>query len=130
MEGGRVVGVACNVKFTSVSGNEGIFAHKALSGEAEVKLPEDMVESFGKKLCPLLDECGSSRNFIGQIIKIFEQFMVDAAALHTEEEMDQLDKPQLPVTGKILFRVFDKLGSIAGHVIHDRPERGFDLLRE
>lgn len=108
MEGGRVVGVACNVKFTSVSGNEGIFAHKALSGEAEVKLPEDMVESFGKKLCPLLDECGSSRNFIGQIIKIFEQFMVDAAALHTEEEMDQLDKPQLPVTGKILFRVFDK----------------------
>ena len=65
MEGGRVVGVACNVKFTSVSGNEGIFAHKALSGEAEVKLPEDMVESFGKKLCPLLDECGSSRNFIG-----------------------------------------------------------------
>lgn len=34
--------------------------------------------------------------------------MVDAAASHAEEEMDQLDKPQLPVTGKILFRVFDK----------------------
>ena len=34
--------------------------------------------------------------------------MVDAAASHAEEEMDQLDKPQLPVTGKILSRVFDK----------------------
>lgn len=108
MEGGRILWVACNVKLTSVRGNEGIPAPKPLCGEPEVKLRKDVVESFRKEFGPLPEEGGSSRDFIGQEIKIFQQFMVDAAASHAEEEMDQLDKPQLPVTGKILSRVFDK----------------------
>lgn len=108
MEGGRILWVACNVKLTSVRGNEGIPAPKPLWWEPEVKLRKDVVESFRKEFSPLPDEGGSSRDFIGQEIKIFQQFMVDAAASHAEEEMDQLDKPQLPVTGKILSRVFDK----------------------
>ncbi len=44
--------------------------------------------------------------------------------------MDELYKPKLAATGKILLRVFDELGSIAGHVVHDGPEGGLDLLRE
>ena len=56
--------------------------------------------------------------------------MADAAASHAEEEMDQLYKPQLPVPCKILSGVFNKLGSVAGHGIHDCPECGLDLLWE
>lgn len=68
----------------------------------EVKLPEDVAEGFWEEFCPLLNEGGSRRDFIRQEIKIFQQFMADAAAFHAEEEMDQLDKPQPAVTGKIL----------------------------
>ena len=63
-------------------------------------------------------------------ILIFEQFMVDTAAPHAEKEMDEMYKPKLAATGKILLRVFDELGGIAGHVVHDCPEGGLDLLRE
>ena len=56
--------------------------------------------------------------------------MADAAASHAEEEMDQLYKPQLPVTCKILSGVFDKPGGVAGHGVHDCPERRPDLLWE
>ncbi len=52
----------------------------------------------------------------------FQQFMADAAAFHTKEETDQPHKPQFPVTCKILSRVFDKWGNVAGHVVHDCPE--------
>lgn len=82
MEGGRVLRVSGNVKFAAVSGNKGIPAHKALRGEAEIKLPEDVVESFRKELCALLDEGGSRGDILGQEIKIFQQFMVDASASH------------------------------------------------
>lgn len=93
MEGGRILWVACNVKFTSVRGNEGIPAPKPLCGEPEVKLRKDVVESFRKEFGPLPEEGGSSRDFIGQEIKIFQQFMFDAAAFHAEEETDQLSPP-------------------------------------
>ncbi len=130
MEGGRVLWVPGNVKFAAVRGNEGIPAHKAFWREAEVELAEDVPESFRKELGALLDESGSSRDFIRQEIKIFEQFMADAAASHGEKETDQLYKPQLPVPCKILSGVFNKLGSVAGHGIHDCPECGLDLLWE
>ncbi len=130
MESGRVLWIAGNVKFASVCGNKGILAHKPFRREEEIKLAEDVVEGFGKKLCPLPDEGRSSGNIIGQEIKIFQQFMADAAAFHAEEEMDQLNKPQFPVTCKILSRVFDKWGNVAGHGVHDCPERGLDLLWE
>ena len=122
--------VSGNVKFAAVSGNKGIPAHKALRGEAEIKLPEDVVESFRKELCTLLDEGRSRRDILGQEIKIFEQFMADASASHAEEEMDQLYKPQLPAACKILSGVVDKPGGIAGHGVHDCPERRLDLLWE
>lgn len=99
-------------------------------GGTEVKLPEDVAESFWEEFSALLDEGGSRWNIIGQEIKIFQQFMVDASASYAEEETEQLDKPQLPVTGKIFSRVFNKLGSVTGHVIHDCPESGLDLLSE
>ncbi len=130
MKGGRVLWVPCNVKSASVCGNEGIPAHKPLCRETEVEPPEDVPESFREELCPLLDESGSRGDLIGQETKMFQQFMADAATFHAEKEMDQLYKPQFPVTGKVLSWVFDKLGSVAGHVVHDRPERGLDLLWE
>ncbi|NBJ99781.1 hypothetical protein D5282_21425 [bacterium 1xD8-48] len=75
-------------------------------------------------------EGGSSGGFLGQEIKIFQQFMVDTAAFHAEKETDKLDKPKFTVTCKILSRVFDELGNVAGYGIHDCPECGLDLLRE
>jgi len=96
----------------------------------EVKLPEEMEEGFWEEFCPLLNEGGSRRDFIRQEIKILHQFIIDAVAFHTEEKMNQLDKPQLAVTGKILLGIFNELGSITGHVVHNCPECGFDLLRE
>ena len=56
--------------------------------------------------------------------------MADAAAFHAEEEVEQLYKPQLSITRKILSRVFDKLRDVAGHGINDSPESRFDLLWE
>ena len=56
--------------------------------------------------------------------------MADAAASHAEEEADQLYKAHLAIAGKVLSRVFDKLGSVTGHSVHDCPKCGFDLLRE
>ena len=56
--------------------------------------------------------------------------MTDAATFHAEEEMNELNKPQLAVASKILTRVFDKPGRVACHGVHDCPEGGFDLLRE
>ena len=87
------MGAACNVEFASISGNEGIPAHKPFGRKTEVKLPKDVVESFCEEFSPLLDEGGSSGNFIGQEIEIFQQFMADAAAFHAEEEMDELYEP-------------------------------------
>lgn len=55
--------------------------------------------------------------------------MVDAAAFHREKETDELSKAQLTVTGKVLFWFFNEAGSVAGHVVHDRPKSGLDLLR-
>lgn len=130
MEGGRVLGIAGNVKFASVSGNEGIPAHKPFWWETEVKLAEDVAEGFREKFCTLLDEGGRGRDLIGQEIEIFQQFMPDAAAFHAEEEMDQLYESKFAVTGKILAGVFDKPGSIAGHGVHDCPKCGLDLLRK
>lgn len=98
MEGGRVLRVACNVKRATIYSNEGITAQELLWREAEVKLFEDVVKGFGKKFCTLLDESGSCRDFIRQEIKIFEQFIVDTAGFHGEEEMDQLYKPEFAVT--------------------------------
>ena len=130
MEGGSVLWVSGNVKFAPVSGNEGIPAHKTPGRETEVKVFENVTESFWEKLSPLLNEGGSSGDFLRQEIKIFQQFMIDTSAFHAEEEMDELDKPQFPVTGKILFGVFDKAGRVAGHVVHDCPECGLNLLWE
>ncbi len=93
MEGGRVQGVTGNVESASVCGNKGISAHKPICGEAEVKLPEDVLESFREEFCPLLYEGRSRGDFIRQEIEIFQQFMADAAAPHAEEEMDELYKP-------------------------------------
>lgn len=62
-------------------------------GGTEVKLPEDVAESFWEEFSALLDEGGSRWNIIGQEIKIFQQFMFDAAAFHAEEETDQLSPP-------------------------------------
>ena len=56
--------------------------------------------------------------------------MVDAAAFHREKETDELSKAQLTVTGKVLFWFFNEAGSVAGHVVHDRPKSGLDLLRK
>lgn len=83
-----------------------------------------MPERFREKLSPLLDESRSSGDIIGEEIKIFQKFVVDAAALQVEEEMDHLAKAQFLVTSKILFGVFDKVGSATGHVVHDCPESG------
>ena len=88
MESGRVLGIACNVKFAAVRSNEGILPHKSLSWESEIKLTENVPESLWEELCPLLNERGSRRDFIGKEIKIFQQFMADASAFHAEEEMD------------------------------------------
>ena len=130
MEGGRVLGVARNVKFASVCGNERILSPKSFCWKTEIKLCEDMPKGFRKEFSPLLDEGGSRGDFVGKEIKIFQKFMTDTAAFHAEEEMNQLNKPQLAVASKILTRVFDKLGRVAGHGIHDCPESGFDLLWE
>lgn len=51
----------------------------------------DVQESFREEFCPLLDEGGSCGDFIGQEIKISQQFMVDVAAFHTKEETDELN---------------------------------------
>lgn len=88
LEGGRVLWIVCNVKFAAVRGNEGILRHKPLCLESEIKLPEDVPESFREELCPLPDEGGSRRDLIRKEIKIFQQFMADAAAFHAEEEVD------------------------------------------
>ena len=72
MEGGRIPGVACNVKFAAVRSNEGILSHKPLCREPEIKLPEDVPEGFREELCPLLDEGGSRGDFIWEKIKIFQ----------------------------------------------------------
>ena len=64
----------------------------------EIKLPEE--EGFWEEFCPLLNKGGSRRDFIRQEIKILHQFIIDAATFHAEEEMNQLDKPQLAVTVK------------------------------
>lgn len=130
MEGGRVLGIAGNIKFAPVRSNEGILSHKPAWREAEVELGEDVAEGFREELGPLLDEGRSRGDLLGKEIKIFEQFMADTAAPHAEKEMDDLDKVQLAATGKILFRVFDERGSVAGHGIHNCPESGLDLLRE
>ena len=58
---GRVLRVACNVKFAVVCGNEGIPAHKPFCRKMEVKLPEDVAEGFRKEFCPLLNEGGSRK---------------------------------------------------------------------
>ena len=68
MEGGRGLRVARNVKFAAVRDNEGILSHNSLCGKAEVKLPEDMPESFREEFGPLLDESGSRGNLIRQEI--------------------------------------------------------------
>ena len=93
MERGSVPWVSGNVKFAPVSGNEGIPAHNTPGRETEVKVFENVTESFREKLGPLLNECGSGGDFPGQEIEIFQQFMVDTAAFHAEEETDQLSPP-------------------------------------
>ena len=72
MEGGRGLGVACNVKFASVYGNERILSPKSFCWETEIKLSEDMPKGFRKEFCPLLNEGGSRGDFIGKEIKIFQ----------------------------------------------------------
>ena len=93
MKSGRGLWVAGNVKFASVCGNEGIPAHKPFWQEAKVKMAKDVPERFREEFCPLLDKSESSRDLVGQEIKIFQQFMSDAAAFHAEEETDQLYPP-------------------------------------
>ena len=93
MKSGRGLWVAGNVKFASVRGNEGIPAHKPFLQEAKVKMAKDVPERFREEFCPLLDKSESSRDLVGQEIKIFQQFMFDAAAFHAEEETDQLSPP-------------------------------------
>ena len=93
MKRGRGLWVAGNVKFASVRGNEGIPAHKPFWQEAKVKMAKDVPERFREEFCPLLDKSESSRDLVGQEIKIFQQFMFDAAAFHAEEETDQLSPP-------------------------------------
>ena len=93
MKSGRGLWVAGNVKLTSVRGNEGIPAHKPFWQEAKVKMAKDVPERFREEFCPLLDKSESSRDLVGQEIKIFQQFMFDAAAFHAEEETDQLSPP-------------------------------------
>lgn len=56
-------------------------------------MAKDVPERFREEFCPLLDKSESSRDLVGQEIKIFQQFMFDAAAFHAEEEMDQLPPP-------------------------------------
>lgn len=90
MEGGRVLRIPRNVKFTAVCGNKGILSPKLLCRKAEVKLSEDVQEGTRAELCALLDESGSRRNFIGQKIEIFQQLMADASTFHAKEETDQL----------------------------------------
>ncbi|EEQ59563.1 hypothetical protein CBFG_03273 [Clostridiales bacterium 1_7_47FAA] len=65
MEGRRGLGIAGNVKFTTIRGNKGILPHKPLYRETEIKLPKDVLESFRKELCLLLDEGGSNGDFVG-----------------------------------------------------------------
>ena len=58
------------------------------------------------------------------------KFMVDTAAFHGEEELDERNKPQLAVTWKILSGIFDEAARGVGHGIYDCPESGLNLLWE
>ena len=108
MERGRIFGITGNIKFTAISGDKGIFPDKAPAREAEIELFKEIPESLREKLCPLLDESRGGRGLIRIKIKIFQQFMADASAFHTETEMDHLNESDLTVTREILSGILNK----------------------
>ena len=89
------MGVAGNVEFTAVCGNEGILSPKPARREAEVELGKDMAESFRKELGPLLDEGRGRWDIFGKEIKIFEEFMVDTAAPMQRKKWMSCTNPSL-----------------------------------
>ena len=116
MESGSISWVTRDIKFTAVCSNEGIVPQKTFCGELKIQLSEDVVESLREKLGPLLDKGRGSGGFIRIEIEIFQQLMVNTAALHAEQKTEQLYKPQSALTGKILSGIFDKRGNVAGHI--------------
>lgn len=68
---GRILWVAGNIKLASICDNERILTHKLFWQKVEVQLAKEVLERFGEEFCSLLDEGGSSRNLVGQEIKIF-----------------------------------------------------------